>query len=249
MSSSVKALFDQAIHPESPYLKLLQERGLVRQELSSDDLRSESVRDDAVEQALILFAADTERAERQEILDQLQHAQREAGVEIPQVQGFERTASREAAFRQLEVKAEEIWTKAMEDTRSRSSDVSATVSDASVAISEKNYDVASDLLSAAEREQSEIEDSFKKVYMEARRGLRREYNAEFASRVWDNDAQQHFDTQVNRSVFVPPNEMRQSAQQIAEVKQHLVTEKSYSTELEKRVGARPERSPSQGMKR
>ena len=66
MSSSVKALFDQAIQPDSPYLKMLQERGLVRRDLTADDLKSEPVRGDAVEQALILFAAEVQQTERQE---------------------------------------------------------------------------------------------------------------------------------------------------------------------------------------
>jgi len=248
MSSSLKALFDQAIQPESPYLKLLQERGLVRRDLSVDDLRSEPVRGDAVEQALILFAADTEREERQEILAQLQAPRPEGGMEVAAFKGFEHTATPEAVFRKLEMKAESIWEKAVAATRENARLVSVAVGAAATAITEKSYDKAAQLLESAASDQAKIETQFQTAYSEARRGLRREYNAEFQSRVWNEPATRHFDTLVNRSVFVPPEEMRQSAHQLAETKQRLISEKSYSTELEKRVQARPERNPGQGFR-
>ena len=161
MSSSVKALIDQAIQPESPYLKMLQERGLVRRDLTEDDLKSEPVRGAAVEQALILFAVETQQMERQEILAELQA---------------------------------------------------------------------------------------QTAYSEARRGLRREYNAEFGSRVWNEDATRHFDTLVNRSMFVPPEEMRNAAHALSETEQRLIAEKSYLTELEKRTQARPSAKPGASFK-
>lgn len=243
MSSSLKALFNHAIQPDSPYLKLLQERGLVRRELSAEDLRSEPVRGDAVEQALILFAADTQREERQEILNALQADQGpQESVQVAAFKGFEKTATDEAVYRKLELKAEAIWEKAVAATRENSKRVSVTVGEAAKAISEKNYDLAAQLLERAGVDQSKIESQFQVGYSEARRHLRREYNGQFQSRVWNPEATRHFDTLVNRSVFVPPEEMRHSAHQLAETKQRLISEKQYLTELEKRVHSRPERS-------
>lgn len=248
MSSSLKALFEQAIQPDSPYLALLRERGLVRRDLSDEDLRSEPVRGDAVEQALILFAADMQREERQQILAELQAPQPERGMEISAFKGFERTAASEEVYRNLEHKAENIWGKAIAPTREGAKAISEVVEQAATAISLKDYDKAQGLLDAATADQSRIETNFQTVYSEARRGLRREYNAEFQSRVWNDTATRHFDTLVNRSVFVPPEEMRQSAQNLAETKQQLIAEKSYSTELERRVQARPERNPGSGFR-
>lgn len=248
MSSSLKALFDQAIQPDSPYLKLLQERGLVRRDLSADDLKSEPVRGDAVEQALILFAADTQQSERQEILAELQSAQPGEDLKVAGFKGVERSATPEATFRKLEEQADAIWDKAVLSTREQARQVLSAVSEAAKNIAAKEYDKAQQILDSATTQQAKIEANFQSSYSEARRSLRREYNAEFGSRVWSADATKHFDTLVNRSVFVPPEEMRHSAHQLSETKQRLISEKSYVTELERRVQSRPERTPGHSFK-
>ena len=248
MSSSVKALFDQAIQPDSPYLKMLQERGLVRRDLTADDLKSEPVRDDAVEQALILFAAETQQAERQEILAELQVNQPEHDMRVAAFKGFERSSTPDAVFRKMEGKAEALWERAVAPIRERSREVLDTVSAATSNIDAKDYDKAREILESAARQQSKIEAQFQTSYSEARRGLRREYNAEFGSRVWSEDATKHFDTLVNRSMFVPPEEMRNAAHALSETKQRLIAEKSYLTELEKRAQARPSAKPGASIK-
>jgi hypothetical protein len=248
MSSSLKALFEQAIHPESPYLALLRERGLVRRDLSDEDLRSDLIRGDAVEQALILFAAEKQKDERQQILAALEVASSEQAMEISEFRAFERTAASDEVFRNLERKADNIWGKAVAQTREDALEVTKHVAQAAQAISSKDYDAAQRLLDEAVGEQARVEANFHTTYSEARRGLRREYNATFQSRVWNGTATRHFDTLVNRSVFVPPEEMRNSAQQLAETKQQLISVKSYATELERRVQSRPERSPGPGFR-
>lgn len=248
MSSSVKALFDQAIQPDSPYLKMLQERGLVRRDLTADDLKSEPVRDDAVEQALILFAAETQQTERQAILAELQVNQPEHDMRVAAFKGFERSSTPDAVFRKMEGKAEALWERAVAPIRERSREVLDTVSAATSNIDAKDYDKAREILESAARQQSKIEAQFQTSYSEARRGLRREYNAEFGSRVWSEDATKHFDTLVNRSMFVPPEEMRNAAHALSETKQRLIAEKSYLTELEKRAQARPSAKPGASFK-
>lgn len=248
MSSSVKALFDQAIQPDSPYLKMLQERGLVRRDLTADDLKSEPVRGDAVEQALILFAAETQQAERQEILAELQVNQPEHDMRVAAFKGFERSSTPDAVFRKMEGKAEALWDRAVAPIRERSREVLDTVSAATKSIDAKEYDKAREILESAVSQQSKIEAQFQTTYSEARRGLRREYNAEFGSRVWNEDATKHFDTLVNRSMFVPPEEMRNAAHALSETKQRLIAEKSYLTELEKRAQARPSAKPGASIK-
>ncbi len=248
MSSSVKALFDQAIQPDSPYLKMLQERGLVRRDLTADDLKSEPVRGDAVEQALILFAAETQQAERQEILAELQVNQPEHDMRVAAFKGFERSSTPDAVFRKMEGKAEALWDRAVAPIRERSREVLDTVSAATKSIDAKEYDKAREILESAASQQSKIEAQFQTTYSEARRGLRREYNAEFGSRVWNEDATKHFDTLVNRSMFVPPEEMRNAAHALSETKQRLIAEKSYLTELEKRAQARPSAKPGASIK-
>ena len=245
MSSSLKALFNHAIQPDSPYLKLLQERGLVRRDLSADDLKSEPVRGDAVEQALILFAADTQQSERQEILAQLQTSPPGDDMRVSAFRGIERTSAPDTVLRKMEASAEEIWDKAVSHIREKSREVLTTVEAASRSIAAKDYDKAQQSLESATTQQTQIEADFQTSYSEARRGLRREYNKEFGSRVWSDEATRHFDTLVKRSVFVPPEEMRHAAHQLSETKQRLISEKSYVTELEKRVQARPERNPGQ----
>lgn len=248
MSSSVKAIFDQAIQPDSPYLKLLQERGLVRRNLTADDLKSEPVRGDAVEQALILFAAEMQQAERQEVLAELQATQPEQDMRVSAFKGFERSSTPDAVLRKMEGKAEAIWDRAVAPTRERSRDVLNAVAEAAKRIDAKDYEKARDILESAAGQQSKIEAQFQTAYSEARRGLRREYNAEFGSRVWNQDATKHFDTLVNRSMFVPPEEMRNAAHALSETQQRLIAEKSYLTELEKRAQARPSAKPSASFK-
>lgn len=250
MSTSVKALFEQALQPDSPYLKLLQERGLVRRDLTADDLKSEPVRGDAVEQALILFAAEVQQAERQEILAKLQANQSEPkhDMEIAAFKGFERSSTPDVVFRKMEGKAEAIWDRAVAPIRERSREVMASVSEIVRHIDAKDYEKARETLESASGQQTKIEQQFQTSYSEARRGLRREYNAEFGSRVWNEDATKHFDTLVNRSMFVPPEEMRNAAHALSETKQRLISEKSYVTELEKRAQARPSAKPGASFK-
>ena len=69
-----------------------------------------------------------------------------------------------------------------------------------------------------------------------------------ATGIADWIGQKHFDTLVNRTTFVPPEEMRQAAHELSETKQRLISEKSYTTELEKRAQARPSASPSASFK-
>lgn len=248
MSSSLKALFDQAIQPDSPYIKLLQERGLVRRDLSAEDLKSEPVRGDAVEQALILFAAENQLSQRQEILAELQATQPNDELRIAALKGFERPTTEDAVFRKLEDKADAIWERAVAGTRKHSLEVIEIVVQAAKSMAAKDYDQATKMLDQASSQQAKVEAHFQTSYSEARRGLRREYNAEFGSRVWNEQANRHFDTLVNRSVFVPPEEMRHAAHQLSETKQQLISEKSYVTELEKRAQARPERTPGSSFK-
>lgn len=246
--SSVKAIFDQAIQPGSPYLKLLQERGLVRRDLTADDLTSEPVRGDAVEQALILFAAETQQVERQEILAELRQGQDQPDMQIAAFKGFERAETSEAVVRRMEGKAEAIWAKSVAPIRERSREVLAEVEAAMSRIDQRDYDGARDLLDGAQTRQTKVETQFQGAYSEARRSLRREFNAEFGSRVWSEDANKHFDTLVNRTTFVPPEEMRNAQHALSETKQRLISEKSYLTELEKRAQARPSVKPSAGFK-
>lgn len=248
MSSSVKALFDQAIQPDSPYLKTLQERGLVRRDLTADDLKSGPVRDDAVEQALILFAAEMKQKERQEVLAELQANQPEQDMRIEAFKGFERSPMPEAVLRKMEGIAEGIWAKAIAPIRAHSREVLSAVSAATHSLDAKDYDKAREILDTAESQQAKIETEFQTSYSEARRGLRREYNAEFGSRVWNETATKHFDTLVKRSLFVPPEEMRNAAHALSESKQRLISEKSYVTELEKRAQARPSAKPGASFK-
>lgn len=250
MSSSVKALFDQAIQPDSPYLKMLQERGLVRKDLTVDDLKSEPVRGDAVEQALILFAVETQQMERQEILAELQanQSEQEQGMRVSGFKGFDRSSTPGSILRKMEGKAEVIWDRAVAPTRERSLELLDTVIEATKSIDAKDYDKAREIIESAVSQQTKVETQFQTAYSEARRGLRREYNAEFGSRVWDEDATKHFDTLVNRSMFVPPEEMRNASHALSETKQRLIAEKSYLTELEKRAHARPSAKPGASFK-
>ncbi|MCX8500784.1 MAG: hypothetical protein ORO03_03680 [Alphaproteobacteria bacterium] len=248
MSSSIKAIFDQAIQPNSPYLKVLQDRGLVRRDLTVDDLKSEPVRGDAVEQALILFAAETQRAERQDILAELQARELETSVQIAAFKTFEKPTTPDAVFRKMEGKADDIWRRSIAPVRERSREASELVAGASEALAMRDYDKASDLIEQADVRMQGIETEFREVYSVARRELRRDYNAEFGSRVWNAEATKHFDTLVNRTTFVPPEEMRNAAHEVSETKQRLISEKSYVTELEKRAQARPSAKPSASFK-
>lgn len=246
MSSSLKTTFENVIQPDSPYLKLLQERGLVRRELAADELRSEPIRGDAVEQALILFALRA-REERQAILSELQAAEG-SDVKIAAFRGVQKQTSIDGSLHRLDAKAQDIWDRAVMPIRAAAKEISAQIAGASLAIDAKQYDDAQAILDTASNQQRALETQFQTVYSEARRTLRRDYNAEFSSRVWDEAAAKHYDTVVNRSVFVPPEEMRSAMTELSETRQQLVAEKQYATELEKRVQARPERNMSPGMK-
>ncbi len=248
MPPSIKAIFDQAIQPNSPYLKVLQERGLVRRDLTLEDLKSEPVRGDAVEQALILFAAENQRAERQEILAELRAQEPEQSVQIAAFKTFEKPTTPDAVFRKMEGKADDIWRRSIAPVRERSREASDLVASASDALGTRDYDKARELIDQADIRMQGIETDFREIYSVARRELRRDYNAEFGSRVWNTEATKHFDTLVNRTTFVPPEEMRQAAHELSETKQRLISEKSYTTELEKRAQARPSASPSASFK-
>lgn len=248
MSSSIKAIFDQAIQPNSPYLKVLQERGLVRRDLTGDDLKSEPVRGDAVEQALILFAAETQRVDRQEILAELQAQAPQMSVQMAAFKAFERPTTPDAVFRKMEGKADDIWRRSIAPVREQSSAATKLVASASDALVMRDYDKARELIEQADVQMQRIETDFREIYSVARRELRRDYNAEFGSRVWNPEATKHFDTLVNRTTFVPPEEMRQAAHELSETKQRLISEKSYVTELEKRAQARPSAKPSASFK-
>lgn len=246
MSSSLKSTIEKAIRPDSPYLRLLQERGLVRRELAPEELLSEAVRGDAVEQAMILFAL-RERQERQEILKALAGDGQES-VKVAAFKGVGQRAPTENTLKLLDVTARDLWNRAVRPVRERATELSRTVSKADLAIDAKDYETAQSLLDTATDVQRALEVKFQTAYSEARRALRREYNHAFSSRVWDEVATKHFDTIVNRSVFVPPDEMRASTNELSEVKQRFVADKQYATELEKRVRVRPERNLSPSMK-
>lgn len=232
MSSELRQVFEGGVEADNPNLKILQERGLVRRDITADELEDEMIRESIVEQAVMRFHI-RDKSERLEILSELgannRYDQSMAADALMQPVSDEKTV-----LAVLDDKAREIWSKTMEPIRQNSADLNADVIEAERMLADRNFDGVQEFLGNAVERTRELAEQFQNTFIEAKRELRSQYTAEFG-RMWEPQVSDRYNATVDRTVFLPPEEYREVMDSVTDLRQSLVKQHEYSTELKSRI--------------
>lgn len=236
MPSHLRQIFEGAIEKENPNLKILQERGLIRRNLSDLELEDELCREAVIETAMQHFVL-RDKAERLEILAELgadnRYDQSMAADVMMQPVSDQRTT-----LGVLEDKARSIWERTMENIRALSTDYAAEVEQAEKKLVDHDFEGVRTFLRDATDRSRDLDEQFQSAFIEAKRRLRSEFSAEFG-RFWEPDVTDAYNTMVDRSVFLPPEEYRDVMTSVTDLRQNLTREQEYATELRKRLEREP----------
>ena len=122
----------------------------------------------------------------------------------------------------------------LEPIRQNSADLNADVIEAERMLADRNFDGVQEFLGNADERTRELAEQFQNTFIEAKRELRSEYTAEFG-RMWEPQVSDRYNATVDRTVFLPPEEYREVMDSVTDLRQSLVKQQEYSTELKSRI--------------
>lgn len=233
-----------AMDPRSENFSVLKQHGLIRTSVTQDQLADERVRRLQVETALLRFAQ-RQADERAQILKDLHtDATSDLSISTRDLANIRPSPERFSAY--LEERAREIWTSATRVIRERAEELTDRLERVSKTIDNRQYDQAQGALEAASKDLVRIDEMMMDATNDAKRELRRDFNNTHG-RVWSAETTRQFDTFVNRSVFLPPEEYRKAATSLTDERQRLSHEMSFVSEQQKRLekSFQADRQPSQ----
>lgn len=236
MPTELRQIFENSIGPERSNLEVLQERGLVRRDISDLELEDELSREAVVETAMARFVL-RPKPERLEILAELGADNRYDQAMAADVM-MQPVSDQQTTLNVLEEKAKGIWERTMDHIRSLSSDYASEVSAIEEKLSNHEFDAVRSFLADASDRTRELDEQFQSSFIEAKRKLRSEFSSEFG-RFWEQDVTEAYNTIVDRSVFLPPEEYRDVVTSVTDLRQKMVKEQEYATELRNRLDREP----------
>lgn len=245
MPTELRQIFENAIGIERTNLEVLQERGLVRRDISDLELEDELSREAIVETAMARFVL-RPKPERLEILSELGADNRYDQAMAADVL-MQPVSDQQTTLNVLEAKAKNIWEQTMGHIKSLSLEYASEVSANEVKLANHEFDAVRSFLAEATDRTRELDEQFQSSFIEAKRKLRSEFSSEFG-RFWEQDVTEAYNAIVDRSVFLPPQEYRDVVTSVTDLRQNTVREQEYATELRKRLdreasGPQPSSSP------
>lgn len=236
MPTELRRIFEAAIQQERSNLDVLQERGLVRRNISDLELEDELSREAIIETAMARFVL-RQKPERLEILAELGADNRYDQAMAADVM-MQPVSDQKTTLNVLEEKARGIWERTMDNIRFISADYATDVIAAEQRLAEHDFDSVRNFLNTASERTRDIDEQFQSAFIEAKRQLRSEFSSEFG-RFWETEVSEAYNTIVDRSVFLPPEEYRDVMASVTDLRQSLVKEQEYATELRKRLDREP----------
>lgn len=250
MAVDLKRLFDDAVSGQAANLEVLQARGLVRRQLSPIELDDEMCREAIVETAMSNFVIRT-KSERLEILSALGADNRYDRAMAADIM-MQPVSDQKTTLSLLEDKAIAIWQKAVGPVRELSKEFALDLSKAEGELARGDLGAVREFFEINGSRSRGLEEDFQAAFRAAKRELRNEFNGEFG-RFWEPEISEAYTTIIDRAVFLPPEEYRAVMTQVTDLRQNLVKEQEFASELRKRIDNAPEHtsatpSPSPSMK-